>query len=525
MNILLGEELDCREDKKRSNMKKQNKKIKEISLLFGTFIISICGLVYELLESTISSYLLGDSIYHFSLVIGLFMSSMGIGAWISRFVDRDLERAFVILQMAIAVVGGSSALLLFYAFAYIDNYQAFLYLTTIVLGSMLGIEIPLIIRILKENFSLKTNISNVFTLDYIGALFAALLFPLVLVPQLGLMQSSFLFGLLNLFVSLLAWSIFRDILGRRYLLAIVAIAILLFVGFVKSNDLISIIENKLYQHNIIYAKQTPYQKIIVTSHRGRIEFYINGAIQFDSIDEYRYHESLVHPVMCSAKSHENILIIGGGDGMALREVLKYSDIGSVTLVDLDPVITDIFRSNETLSRLNQHSFDDPKVKVINQDAWRFIDESRELYDIIIIDLPDPNNISIDRLYSETFYRLISSHLSRAGAMVTQATSPMFSHQAFWSIEKSISSANLHTTPYHTYIPSFGEWGFVLATHQEMDMRSIDNNLDLKYINDRVFEKMKIFEPDIAKVEVESNRLSTHKLIYYYNDGWGRWYEN
>ncbi len=178
---------------------------KEIALLIGTFIIAICGLVYELLESTISSYLLGDSVYYFSLVIGLFMSTMGLGAWLSRFVDRQLERAFVRLQMGIAVVGGFSALVLFWAFAYLDNYEAFLYLITIVLGAMLGMEIPLIVRILKESFSLKTNLSNVFTLDYAGALIAALLFPLVLVPHLGLMQTGFLFGLFNLLVGTMGW--------------------------------------------------------------------------------------------------------------------------------------------------------------------------------------------------------------------------------------------------------------------------------------------------------------------------------
>ena len=500
-------------------------KSKEVALLFGTFVIAICGLVYELLEGTISSYLLGDSIYHFSLVIGLFMSSMGIGAWLSRFIDDRLERAFVLLQMCIALVGGFSAFVLFYAFAYIENYQAFLYLVTILLGTMLGIEIPLIIRILKESFSLKSNISNVFTLDYIGALFAALLFPLVLVPQLGLMQTSFLFGLLNLFVGAMAWSIFRDMLGYRYILAILSIATILVVGLVKSDQLISVIENKLYQHNIIYSEQTPYQKLIITASKGRVQFYINGAIQFDTIDEYRYHESLVHPVMSSARSHENILIIGGGDGMALREVLKYSDVGRVTLVDLDPSITKLFKHHEILSKLNHHSFDSKKVKVINQDAWKFIEESRELYDLIIIDLPDPNNLSIGRLYSETFYRLISDHLSKAGAMVTQSTSPLFSHKAFWCIEKTISNEGLVTTPYHVYIPSFGEWGFVIATHQKMSIQKIDGSLDLKYLNDRVVKQMQLFPKDIERVEVESNRLSTHKLIYYYDKGWDKWYDN
>ena len=504
--------------------KTDNVKGKEIALLFGTFVIAICGLVYELLESTLSSYLLGDSIYHFSLIIGLFMSSMGVGAWLSRFIEERLERAFVLLQMCIALIGGFSAFLLFYAFAYIGNYEAFLYLITILLGSMLGIEIPLIIRILKESFSLKTNISNVFTVDYIGALFAALLFPLVLVPQLGLMQTSFLFGGLNLMVGTMAWYIFREALGKKYLIPLVLIAIVLLLGFVKSTSLTSLIENKLYQNNIIYAKQTPYQKLIVTAHNGRVQFYINGAIQFDTIDEHRYHESLIHPVMNMAKAHENVLIIGGGDGLALREVLKYKEVNAVTLVDLDPAITTLFKTHPTLSKLNNAAYENPKVKVVNMDAWKFIEKSNKFYDVIVVDLPDPNNISLSRLYSQTFYRLLGKHLSRAGAMVTQATSPMFSRDAFWCIEETLSASNLYTLPYHTYIPSFGEWGFVLASHLKLPLKNIKPLKGLKFIDTKTMQRMQIFDKDISKLEVESNRLSSHKLIYYYDEGWKKWYE-
>ncbi len=498
-------------------------KHKEVALLFGTFIIAICGLVYELLAGTLSSYLLGDSIYHFSLVIGLFMSSMGVGAWLSRFVEEELERAFVLIQFCIALVGGFSAFILFYAFAYLENYDAFLYLITILLGSMLGVEIPLIIRILKESFSLKTNISNVFTVDYIGALFASLLFPLVLVPQLGLMQTSFLFGGLNLMVGTMAWYIFRDKLNKKYLITIVFITIVLILGFIKSSTLTSLIENKLYQHNIIFSKQTPYQKLIVTGDKGRIQFYINGAIQFDTIDEYRYHESLVHPVMSMSQAHENILIIGGGDGMALREVLKHEDVDHITLVDLDPAITTLFKTHPTLSKLNNHAYQSPKVTVVNQDAWKFIETAKVLYDVIIIDLPDPNNISLSRLYSQTFYRLLSSHLAKSGAMVTQATSPMFTRDAFWCISETLKASDLQVLPYHTYIPSFGEWGFVLASKLSLPLNAPNPVKNLRYLDTKTMQNMQYFDKNIAKTDVDSNRLSTHKLIYYYNKGWEKWY--
>jgi len=500
------------------------RQLKEVALLFGTFLIAICGLIYELLNGTISSYLLGDSIYHFSLVIGLFMSSMGIGSWLSRFIEEQLERAFVRLQITISIVGGFSSFILFYAFAYIDNYDAFLYLITILLGTMLGIEIPLIIRILKESFSLKTNISNVFTVDYIGALFASILFPLVLVPKLGLMQTSFLFGMINLFVGAMAWYIFREILNRRYSIYLITTLTILVVGFWQSTNLTDMIENRLYRNKIIYKEQTPYQKIVVTATKGRVQLYINGAIQFDTIDEYRYHESLVHPVMLSTRNHENVLIVGGGDGMAIREVLKYKDVKNITLVDLDPAMTTLFRDHPTLSKLNDHSFNNPKVTVVNQDAWKFIEQSNVLYNVIIIDLPDPNNVSLSKLYSQTFYHIVKRQLSKDGAMVTQASSPMYTHKAFWSIEKSIESVGLKTLPYHTYIPSFGEWGFVLASRFKSKLDGSKLAKDLKYIDSEVLKKMTLFAPDISKIEVEGNTLSQHRLIEYYNEGWKRWYE-
>jgi len=496
---------------------------KEVALLFGTFVIAICGLVYELLAGTLSSYLLGDSIYHFSLVIGLFMSSMGVGAWLSRFIENKLEHAFIVIQYSIALVGGFSALILYYAFAYLDNYDAFLYLITIGLGTLIGIEIPLVIRILKESFSLRDNVSNVFTADYIGALFASLLFPLVLVPQLGLMQTSFLFGGLNLMVGTMGWYIFRDILSKKHLIVIILIATVLVLGFVKSTSLTSLIENKLYQHNIIYSKQTPYQKLIVTGDKGRIQFYINGAIQFDTIDEHRYHESLVHPVMSMSQAHENVLIIGGGDGMALREVLKHEDVGKVTLVDLDPAITTLFKTHPTLSKLNDHAYQSPKVTVVNQDAWKFIETANVLYDVIIIDLPDPNNISLSRLYSQTFYRLLSSHLSKSGAMVTQATSPMFTREAFWCIAETLEESDFQTLPYHTYIPSFGEWGFVLASKLSLPLDNLKPVKALRYLNTKTMKNMQYFDKNIAKTDVDSNKLSNHKLIYYYDEGWEKWY--
>jgi len=243
---------------------------KEIALLFSTLLISISGLIYELLEGTISSYFLGDSIYQFSIIIGIFMSSMGIGSWFSRYIREDLIDSFIYIQLLIAIFGGFSGVILFFAFAVIKNYEAFLYLETIIIGSLLGMEIPLIIRILKDYFPLRSNISNVFTADYIGALFASLLFPLVILPKLGLLQGALLFGVLNTFVATLSWYIFRDKVKRNTFIYIALTFLLIGTGLLILDRFGAFIEHKIYRDNIIYSKTTPYQNIVITRRDKRI---------------------------------------------------------------------------------------------------------------------------------------------------------------------------------------------------------------------------------------------------------------
>ncbi|MEA2110499.1 MAG: polyamine aminopropyltransferase [Campylobacterota bacterium] len=499
-------------------------KAKEIVLLFSTFLIAISGLVYELLAGTVSSYFLGDSIFHFSLVIGLFMSSMGIGSWLSRFVEKELLKVFIVLQLFIAVIGGFSAVVLFYAFAVIENYTSFLYLSTILIGAMLGVEIPLIIRILKDYFSLKTNVSNVFTMDYIGALIAALLFPMVFLPKLGLLQTSLFFGALNTFVALMTWYLFRQELPKRVLGYIVGVIALLGVGSVSLGSYSAFIEHRLYQDEIIYSETSPYQNMVLTRNGERYRLYINGALQFDTLDEYRYHEALVHPAMISTKSHENILIIGGGDAMALREVLKYDDVKAVTLVDLDAKITELFSNNILVQRLNDNAFNDERVKVHNVDAWKFLEHAKTLYDVIIIDLPDPNNISLSRLYSKSFYTLVKNHLSFAGAMVCQSTSPLYARQAFYSIVNTVRSTGMEVLAYHVYVPSFGEWGFTLAMNHTIEMNANKLPKNLKYLDETQLDNMTIFAPDMQEINASVNTLMHHSLMHYYNEGWSYWYE-
>ncbi len=497
--------------------------MRETILLLVTLMISISGLIYELLEGTISSYFLGDSIYHFSLVIGIFMSAMGIGAWVSRYIRGDLVKSFIYIQLSLAIIGGFSSALLFYAFAVWESYDIFLYLETISIGILIGMEIPLIIRILQQRFELKMNVSNVLTADYIGALVASILFPIFFLPHLGLIETALFFGAMNAFCALLVWRVFRKRLDKKILYSIIGVFLIIFLGWFKVSKFTSFIEYKLYNDTIIYAEHTPYQSITITGNRGRVKLFINGALQFDSIDEYRYHESLVHPAMSATKSHRDILIIGGGDGLALREILKYPDVKSATLVDIDPAMTKLFSTNRLLRRLNGDAFCDKRVEVAHQDAWKFLEKSKKLYDIIIIDLPDPNNPSLSRLYSKKFYTMVSNHLSRAGVAVVQSTSPLFAQKAYWCIVHTVEATGAYTIPYHSYVPSFGEWGFTLFGSMPLRFDFSKLPKDLRYFSAKEFKAMRSFAKDMGEVDTKINTIFEHPLLRYYTRGWEKWY--
>ena len=502
----------------------------DLALLGATFVLAICGLVYELVAGSVSSYLLGDSVYHFSLVIGLFMSAMGIGAYLSRHVTEP-ESAFVAAQVALGLIGGFSAMILFAAFSLIENYSAFLFLVCIAIGALVGLEIPLVIRILEGRDALKVTLSNVLTADYIGALAAALLFPLVLVPQLGLMGASFLLGAMNLAVAGMALWLFRGRCGTglraAFLLAVLAVGI----GAWRSEAALGAMERRLYENEIVLAQDTPYQRVVVARDGKRMQLFLNGSIQFDTLDEHRYHESLVHPAMTHAPRIASVLILGGGDGMAAREVLRYRGVERVTLVDIDPEVTALFRDHPALAPLNDNALGDARVEIVNADAWEFLKQRTDPFDVAILDLPDPKDLAVAKLYSRAFYGTLASRMAAGGVIVTQATSPLYARKAFWTVEATLAATldpyadarTLTTIPYHAYIPSFGEWGFVMAGARlpREARRALPEGL--RFLDSEAFPAMQRFPGDMARLDLAAATLFDQPLPRLYEEGWGEWF--
>ena len=491
-----------------------------ILLFISVLLIAACGLIYELVAGTLASYLLGDSVLQFSTIIGCYLFAMGIGSALSRYLSRGLAYRFVWIELMLGLIGGFSSALLFLAFAYSQGFQIILYAVVMVIGMLVGLEIPILMRIVRERYQFRDVVAHVLTFDYLGALGASLLFPVLLVPHLGLVRSAMLFGLVNVAVAL--WSTFLfakqlpSVRGLRVLCALVMCALAL--GLAQARRITTAAEDNIYADEIIFARDTRYQHIVLTRFKDDIRLFLNSHLQFSSRDEYRYHEALIHPGLAAVPAPRRVLVLGGGDGLAVREILRYPQVESVTLVDLDPEMTRLFATHPMLTRLNQQSFQSPKVRIINADAFPWVDSNADSFDFIVIDFPDPTNYSLGKLYTTAFYRAAARHLSAQGLMVVQSTSPMFSRDSYWCIVETLKQAGLKTYPYHLYVPSFGEWGFVLAGlyPYESPVRLPGG---LRYLSAALVPQLFQFPVDMLPVDAEPNRLNDQVLVRYYEHDW------
>lgn len=501
------------------------------SLLFlNVIIIATCGLIYELLAATVSSYVLGDSVTQFSLIIGVYLSAMGVGSYLSRFIDKNVAERFIDIELAVAIVGGLSAPLLFLSFAYLSYFGIVLYTLVFVVGTLVGLEIPLLMRILKDRLEFKELVSRVLALDYAGALVASLLFPIFLVPRLGLNRTSLVFGLLNAGVGLWATWLLEPLLSKRSITVLrvkgFIVVVILAIGLIKADSLTTLAEDGLFVDNIIYAKSSQYQRIVVTKGKIGYSLFLNGNLQFNSFDEYRYHEALVHPAFAAFNGEaKRVLILGGGDGLAAREALKHRSVEHIQLVDLDPEMTRVAYSVPALGELNKHSFDDPRVQVTNGDAFVWLDSTAtEPFDVVIIDFPDPNNFALGKLYTTRFYNLLKQKLRPDSAVVIQTTSPLIARNSFWCVMKTLEASGYTVKPFQTTVPSFGIWGYALAKLQPFETPTKPPpNVELRFLNNDTFASLFEFPSDTSKPveELEVNRLDNQALVRYYETEWRR----
>lgn len=500
----------------------------EVALLASVFVVAACGLVYELAAGTLASYLLGDSILQFSTVIGTYLFAMGLGSYLSRFFERQLVAHFLRIELLVGLVGGLMPAALFALQSLPGGeFRFVLYALVLAIGVLVGLEIPLVMRILRRQgrgreAGIGQLVSQVLTFDYLGALAVAIAFPLWLVPQLGLIRTGAFFGLMNAAVAVWALLLFRGELRRfaSHVIACMLTIAALLGAFVAADRVTSWAEDRFYADHVLFSESSPYQRIVVTASRQGVRLFLNGNLQFHSRDEYRYHEALVHPAMAAHGSPRQVLVLGGGDGMAAREILKYPGVEQVTLVDLDPHITRLFSTQPLLRALNHDSLLSTKLKVVNADAFAWLEANAAHYDVIVVDFPDPTNFSIGKLYTQSFYRLVDEHLNAGGYAVVQTTSPLIARKSFWTVATTIEAAGLATTPYHVHVPSFGEWGFIVASRRPFRVPAALPE-GLRFLGVADLPALFDFPLDMARVPTEVNRLSNQVLVQTFEDEWGR----
>lgn len=501
-------------------------------IYMASAIVSICGITFQVLLGALGSYTLGDSVKQYAFTIGLFLSGMGIGSFLSERVMKNLMDRFIQIEFAVAIVGGFSSFLLFYILAFHDYVtgQLYLYGITVIIGALTGLELPILIRRASEiGEKLNRSTARVLFSDYAGSLIGAIGFVLLLRPWLGLIKTAFLIGFINLLVALWMVYTFRNEIKRAALYRALGImfAFILFAGFLFGENYAYGFEQKLYRDQIVRAIETKYQRVIVTKEGDITQLYLNGNIQFSSADEYRYHESLVHPAMSLADHHDQVLILGGGDGIVMRELLKYEDLGRVTLVDLDKQFVDFARNDPLLHKVNQGALENEKLRIKYEDAFQFLLKDNSMYDVIIVDLPDPNNEGLNKLYTVEFYSLIKKHLAPGGYTSIQSTSPLFATKAYWTINESVNAAGLYTENYHVDVPSFGNWGFTLASRDPIHIDKITLSVETEYLSDSLIPGLFEFGKDEDDYILENdkvfkpvpNTMNRPVLLQLYNDAW------
>ena len=499
------------------------------------FATGCAGIVAEFVLSTLATYLKGNGVFQWTVVMSLMLFAMGLGSRLSRHIRKNLLDNFIIIEFILSALSASSAALAYGLAAFTVNVNLFVYALSLLIGGLIGFEIPLVTRLNESHEALRTNIAGVMEKDYYGSLLGGLFFAFFALPHLGLTYTPIVLGAINFLVaSALLWSFLGLTARPRLLAGAFALCLAYLIGLaVLAEPVVMYGEQSRYKDKVVLSRQTAYQKIVLTRYRDDYWLYINGQLQFSSFDEQRYHEPLVHPALLLAADRSEVLILGGGDGLALREILKYPEVKKVTLVDLDPVMTELARTQPILTRINRGSMADPRVEIVNRDAAEYLRESGRLFGVIIIDLPDPDSVDLMHLYDLGFYRLVAKSLGVGGVMVTQATSPFFSRDAFLCLYKTMKASGLSVLPYHNQVPTMGEWGWLLAASSAMisesELKARTMGLDFgrvetRFINRDAMTAMAHFGKDTFYPGWEEDlRVNTrHRPVLHTYYGRGAW---
>ena len=497
-------------------------------LLAAVAACAACGIVYELALLTLSASLNGGSIVATSLIVAGYIAALGAGALLVRPLLAHAAITFIAVEALLGIIGGLSAAALYVVFAFVDGSTWVLAASTALIGGLVGAEVPLLMTLLQtgrtaagKNQATDTGrtLANLNAADYLGALIGGLVWPFILLPQLGMIRGAAATGIVNL-VAAATVSVFllrRVVSTRQLAMALCALAAalaLLATLLVRAHDIETTSRQRLYADPIIAYRHTPYQEIVITRRDNDTRLYLDGGLQFSTRDEYRYTESLVYPAL--GKGARSVLVLGGGDGLAARELLRQPGVEKIVQVELDPAVIELART--TLRDANAGALDNPRVQVVIDDAmsWLRAPERRPSggFDAVIVDLPDPDTPVLGRLYSTEFYTLVAHALAPGGLMVVQSGSPFSTPTAFWRTVSTIRAAGYAVTPYHAHVPTFGDWGFALASRGDTaPMPSMPANAPpLRFLNPQVLQASTVFSGDVGPRTLEPSTLDNPRIV-------------
>ncbi|MGW4546685.1 polyamine aminopropyltransferase [Streptomyces violaceorubidus] len=463
-------------------------------VLAGVFVCAACGLVYELELVALASYLIGDSVTQASVVLSVMVFAMGIGSLAAKRLRGLAAAGFGALEAALALVGGSSAMLLYAVFAWTgdwgglwaDGPRVLLVAFSLAIGVLIGAEVPLLMELIQRVRRQDPGgaVADLFAADYVGALVGGLAFPFVLLPFLGQLTGALLTGTVNAVVgAALVLGLFRRDLTRRarwlLLTANAVVLALLATATVLADDFERAARQAVYGQDVRVAVRTDVQEVVLTGDTdGRpLRLFLDGRLRVRDSDERRYHEALVHPAMNGP--HARVLILGGGDGLAAREVLRHPGVRRVDVAEVDPGLARLARHDPGLSTLNEHAYGDARVRVLTGDAFhRLRSTPSASYDVVISDLPDPGITASTKLYSQEFYGLLRRVLAPDGRLAVHAGPLAARPRAFWTVDATLRAAGLPAVAYHVGARDPGSapgpdraaarpgaprgWGFLLA---------------------------------------------------------------
>lgn len=508
--------------------------VKRTNLLkYCIFATGLSGIVAEYILSTLAAYFLGDSVIQWTLIVSFMLFSMGVGSSLSKFIKSNLLEKFITLEFVLSLLTSFSAVTVYSISAFPEYRGIVIYSLSILIGLLIGLEIPIVTRLNEEFEELRVNIANVLEKDYYGSLAGGIFFAFVGLPIIGLTYTPFILGAVNFSVALFLYFSLHDKFRFSPLkmgIVISIVALFIISGAVFAKPIIKFSEQKKYLDQIVFEDQSKYQKIILTKWKDYYWLYLNNSVQFSTYDEAMYHEPLVHLPMYLSGSIKNVLILGGGDGCAVREALKYSGVEKITLVDIDPKMTEMAKNNEVVVEINDSSLFNPKVEVRNLDAFNYLEGNGKIFDIIIADFPDPRNSELSRLYSLEFFNIVKKHLSEDGIFITQACSPYFAPKVYNCIDTTIKAAGFGTLRLRNHVPTMGEWGFILASKRldpnELEKRFLTIAVDekkTKWLNNNVLKALISFGKTYNDPGFRPgiNNLTDPLLYRYFEDSdWG-----